>query len=157
MTTLSLTETVHAFRFLIEAALGAPWLTPAVAKRLQSIESKAIERRCKIGYGYPENQMVCHDVHGIDPPIRGSGLLVTKDALAVVQQASGLDARVEGGLVNYPGISTAHVWIRVIDGTIIDTAAAQFGQKSPLAIPLGHPLQHRYMTYGPWRRKFKKS
>jgi hypothetical protein len=123
--------------------LGADWLTPRVAARLRDLERCLINERTRF-YGHQEGQLVCEDAW-----IR---------AQPVVEMESGQEAQAESGLVVRPGLGPAphgpagapkgaywHWWLRLGDGTIVDVASSQFGERSPLVIPAGHPLQRRYL------------
>lgn len=130
--------------------LGADWLTPRLAARLHDYERRAIRCRTRL-YGAREGQLVCQDV-----PF---------EVLDLVLDHAGLDGDLEKGIVLHPGLQPTggwpsvdqrqlqrpygHWWIRLEDGTIVDTAASQFGERSPLVIPPGHPMQSRYVPEDP--------
>ena len=40
---------------------------------------------------------------------------------------------------DFPEGTYLHYWLRTADGTIVDPAASQFGERTPLVIPPGHP------------------
>lgn len=129
--------------YLPNPPLGADWLTPRVAARLGQIEDRLVRSRSRL-YGPREGLLVCEDAW--------------LEAQPIVSMESGQDAQAEFGLVRWPGIGKLpeggqgapadaywHWWLRLDDGSIVDVAARQFGQRSPLVIPPDHPLQRRYL------------
>jgi hypothetical protein len=130
--------------------LGADWLTPRLAARLHDYERKAINCRTRL-YGRHVGQFVCQSV--------------PEEVLSLVVDHAEQCGRLEHGIVLYPGLTPGgwpnkdpdelrgprpwwHWWIRLEDGTIVDAASSQFGQRSPLVIPPGHPMQKLYAPEG---------
>lgn len=128
--------------------LGAAWFTPRVAARLYNIERHLINERIHRhgnDYNCTYNLMVCD--------------IACEKALSIVEQESGLTGWEENGVIFYPGLGGKvpsapdepvfkgyhHWWIRLEDGTLVDIATSQFGERGPIVVPAGHPLQRRYL------------
>lgn len=108
--------------------LGAPWLTPRLAARLYDLERQQINCRTRL-YGRSHGERVCQTA--------------PQAAVGMIYDATEDDGMLlENGMVN--GVN--HWWIRMSDGTVVDVASSQFGQRSPLVIPPGHPMQRSYVA-----------
>lgn len=128
--------------------LGAPWLTPRLEARLRDLERRLIRARGRM-FGERHALEVCGDA--------------TREAFDLIVDASCLSGDLVFGIVfhtgvpgGWPNVDQAklvrpygHWWIELEDGTIVDVASSQFGHRSPLVIPPGHPMQRLYVPEDP--------
>lgn len=129
--------------------IGAPWLTPQVAARLRDLERRHIKERTRL-FGREKGLFVCETA--------------PDEAIDLVEVESGRSGQLVHGVVlhhglapsNWPNIDVGqlerpyfHWWIELDDGTIVDVASSQFGQRSPLVIPPRHPMQRLYVKEDP--------
>lgn len=141
-------------RFRENPPLGAPWLTPQIEARLRDLERREI-KRLTAKWDAEEGIHCCREM--------------SAHALKIVEAASGQKGMIYSGIVLYPrdpgGWPNAdwcqldgayhHYWVILDDGTIVDAATTQFGERCPLVIPLGHPLQRRYVPEHPTEEEFE--
>lgn len=141
-------------RFRENPPLGAPWLTPQIEARLRDLERREI-KRLTAKWDAEEGILCCREM--------------SAHALEIAEAASGQKGMIYSGIVLYPrdpgGWPNAdwcqldgayhHYWVILDDGTIVDAATTQFGERCPLVIPLGHPLQRRYVPEHPTEEEFE--